>query len=165
RGMASPLDYEGDVADLTFSLDERWLAIVRTSGGVDIFDTAKGQLVKSIPMVVEPGAPLESPRFSPDGSLLAVLGSDALHFIRTADWRPLPEQNVKARRGGGDTLSFVFSRATGNLVVAERGLLRRFQVSPWTLLASTEVNPEHRLYFSIDTRWIATIGSGDGSGT
>ena len=149
-------DYKGVVADLTFSHNERWLAIVEHDGWVRVFDRASGLPVNARRLPLEPGEELLHPRFSPDDSLLAVSGSDGLRFIQTADWQPLDDRRVRTRE---NVFSFFFSLGGDSLIVAEQaqGLLRRFRVHSWAELPPITSRPEDVIYVTWDRRWIAIV--------
>jgi WD40 repeat protein len=122
--MTRPLAYQGDVMDLTFSHNERFLAVAERAGGVRIFDPAQGREIAFLQVTLAPQAELKYPRFSPDDSLLAVVGTDELRFIRTSDWTLLPARSLKPSKAGGGAMSLFFTPDGGNLLVADQELVR-----------------------------------------
>ena len=102
-------------------------------------------------------AELKYPRFSPDDSLLAVLSSDELCFIRTSDWTLLPERSLTPSRAGAPAMSLFFTPDGSNLLVADQEVVRRFKVSSWAVLPSLETAPGQRIYVSKSRRWIAAL--------
>ena len=165
HGMTRPLAYEGDAMDLTFSHDERFLAIAEKGGGVRIFDPAHGREIAFVQLPLAPQAELKYPRFSPDDSLLAVVGTDELRFIRTSDWTLLPERSLKPSKAVGEAMSLFFTPDGSNLLVADPGLVRRFKVSPWTVLPSLEASPDGAIYVSKSRLWIASLEPADDPAT
>jgi len=166
RGWARPLAPEEDVRDLTFSHNEKFLATAERGtaergGVVRIFDPAQGREIKRIPLPLGPGpkAELKYPRFSPDDSLLAVLGSDELRFIRTSDWTVLPDRTLTPSKAGAPAMSLFFTPDGSNLLVADQEVVRRFKVSSWTALPSLETASDGDIYVSLDRRWIAFMGA------
>jgi hypothetical protein len=144
------ITYRGDVADLTFSHDEKWLAVVESDGGVHIFNPASGTEVKSIELHTE----LVRPMFSPDDSVLTLLGSNEVHLLQTSDWTPIKHE-VKAQSG---ELSFAFTADSRMLLVVETGTVRRFQLRPsWNVLPPIPVSRRESVFLSNDRKWIGQM--------
>jgi WD40 repeat protein len=152
--MAQAVPYSGDLSDLTFSQDERLLGVAGRDGRVAIFETDKQTVVASVQL--SGAGRLESPRFSPDGSIFVVRDANRLRALRTSDWTELPQAAVKAasERPG---LSYFFSAPGGNLVVTQPGLVRRVRARPWTPLGSFDTNPDATIYVSQNRQWLAVV--------
>jgi WD40 repeat protein len=164
RGLEPPtIPYEGgSLADLTFSHDEKWLALAGRSGEVRVFDV---QTRKQVARVDVKG-PLLRPMFSPDGTLLGALGPDELHLIDTTKWKIL-DRNIKAEGaesgGAAARLSFAFkpdsdAAVTTFLLVADGARIRRFRLRPsWNPLPDIPSAGAALIYISADRQWIAAV--------
>jgi hypothetical protein len=138
HGMTRPLAYTGDVVDLTFSHNERFLALAERAGGVRIFDPEQG---REIAFVQVPLAPQAALKYHAESGRLAARGGRhgraALH--RTSDWTLLPERTLKRQRQQYGNKTLFHSRR--QLPAGDRsGTVRRFEVSPWTALPSLKVS-------------------------
>ena len=158
HGMAQALPYKADVSDLTFSHDERMLAVAEGRDRVVVIETAAPHRTFDVPL---PGSTeLRNPQFSPDDSLFAVLEPKALHLFRTSDWKLLTDRTITPAHEG-DEMSIFFSGGRGDLVVVAGARVRRFRLSPWTELPPFDASLTPA-YVSKDRRWIAF---GDSSAT
>jgi len=149
--VATQVDFKPAIADLTFSHDEKWLAIAGRDGDVGIFDPSSGRPIRSF-MVRDR---LYRPMFSSDGSLLALLGETALHIIQTATWTPAgPAIPISPN----EEFSFAFSERSEILIVAQTGktagMLQRFSTRPFTLLSSVSLPGLAEVQLSRDKEWI-----------
>jgi WD40 repeat protein len=145
-----PLPFKGDVADLTFSHNERWLAVAERGGQVHIFDAASGSPVKTIDVK----AMLVRPLFSPDDSLLALLGVNDVYLVETREWKPLSLPKAEKL----NATSFSFGPDSSILLVAGNGKMLRYRTQPCCAalpdieIAGTAIT---QLRISADRNWIA----------
>ena len=141
--------YEGHPADLAFSRDEKWLAVAEKDGGFKIFNVASRRLEASGKLPTE----LIHPQFSPDDSLLALLGTSDLFLIKTSDWTVL--NRISATDSRKDEMGVTFTD-NNTLLVAEAGRLRRFRLRPnLNELPSIRLSPNETLFVSADRQWMA----------
>lgn len=139
------------VSDLTFSRDEKWMAVAYDDGTVRIYETSSRRQWKTIILSkAKATTDLLRPQFSPDGKTLVVLHGKGIAFIRTQNWEVVAELPIDGPEG-------VFSRDSRVLVAKGEQEVVRYELDsgrptpmkdiPWTGKGQVSVNRDRTQLF------------------
>jgi WD40 repeat protein/serine/threonine protein kinase len=157
-------EHTGSVISLIISPDGRLVASGRANGEFKVWDTDTGK----VHIVIEPDpnfkpgpggwlSPLRSPRFSPDGSLLALPAPEGMKIVRIADFKELFSL--------GDATQVYFSPDARRLVALYRSKepMRPGAGEPklWDVEKGKEIMSypfiAANVTFSPDSRWFVAV--------
>jgi WD40 repeat protein len=154
----------GSLVDVAVSPDGKRIASCTDHGGVQLWDPATGQVMKTL-REPDPQVRLDRIAFSPDGNTLAAVGAG--NKLRFWDVRTGEETAVKAPFPDIAVCfcqAIAFSRDGQFLATAYRGgNVLLWDASERTLLYKLKDNPDdiHALAFSPDSRTLAVGGLAD----